>query len=424
MNDSDLQEKIDAISNDFESSNKDVKEKAYNDLLELYKLYPTNIEIIDWLAFYNLFELKNYDEARIYYNLILSMEPDNKLALDGIQNIKDFEKMDAETAKFDKEMSASNICSSKEWDINLSFLPGAFILSAKIIILCAVLYFFFPKLVFGWSDMQIAKVDTWYSRPSDAQELTVNSPQDFNRLTKNEVYNIRKNFVKKSLFAKDDYQPNNKVFGGVVDGKPWWGINQIVCSPYQNRNFDKTKGISAVSKYINNPNMLIGTMFPFNYASEYDRIGYCSSEYAKTIPYEMYYLKNENLIVARYKIDRRILNSYVNWQGRNRHYFLNLTGLNARDLGYKYGYAFMQKNLETTEQYSIGSDIIEFRDYIHTGSSCGHKEGCNNLSPYQNELDYRIISLPAQMTIKLWKNKPINKYVKADIYYRLIFDRL
>lgn len=424
MNDNDLQEKIDAIAEDIKSRDKDVKQKAYTDLLELNKLYPSNTSVLDWLGFYYTFELEDFEKARKCYDTILAMEPENELALDGLKTVSDVEKISNKHLDDDNETSEYAFKPFTNFEVNLDFLSAKVMILLKLIIVGTAIYFFFPQIIFGWTDKQIAKIDTWYGRPVDAQILPVNSPQDFNRLTKNEVYAIRKNFVKKSLFANDNYEPNSAVFGGIVDGKPWWGLNQIVCSPYQNKNFDKTKGTSAVSKYINNPNMLIGTMFAFNYPSEYDRIGYCNAQYSKTIPYEMYYLKDKNLITAKYKMDKRILKSYVNWNGKNRPYFLNLTGLNARDLGYKYGYAFMEKNLETTELNSIGSDITEFRDYIHIGSSCGHKEGCNNLSPYQPELDYRIKRLPAQITIKLWKNKPFNKHVKADVYYRLIFEEL
>ena len=66
-------------------------------------------------------------------------------------------------------------------------------------------------------------------------------------------------------------------------------------------------------------------------------------------------------------------------------------------------------------------DISTFRDYIHRGGSCRYKDGCNNISPMQNDLMFSVRRLPAEINIKLWKKKPINKYVKADMYYKIIF---
>ena len=35
---------------------------------------------------------------------------------------------------------------------------------------------------------------------------------------------------------------------------------------------------------------------------------------------------------------------------------------------------------------------------------------------------FSVRRLPAEINIKLWKKKPINKYVKADMYYKIIFE--
>lgn len=103
---------------------------------------------------------------------------------------------------------------------------------------------------------------------------------------------------------------------------------------------------------------------------------------------------------------------------------MNLTGLNARDLGYKYGYISDLKNIVMSESVNMSNTVYEFRDFIHVGYSCKVEGGCNNISPHQTELDYEFNSLPAEMTIKLWKTKPISPKVHADFYYRLVFEKL
>lgn len=258
----------------------------------------------------------------------------------------------------------------------------------------------------------------------DLKFLKINSPQSYNGMSKKEIYELRKNFVAASLFKQNAYSPNEEVFGGIESGKPWWGINQIVCSPYKSNNFDRISGVSAVSKHVNNPNILVGTVFPYNNFIEYAAPGYCDSEYSKTIPFELSYIPEKNFIIAKYKIDENILKERINWSGESRSYFMNLTGLNARDLGYKYGYISDLKNIVMSESVNMSNTVYEFRDFIHVGYSCKVEGGCNNISPHQTELDYEFNSLPAEMTIKLWKTKPISPKVHADFYYRLVFEKL
>ena len=73
---------------------------------------------------------------------------------------------------------------------------------------------------------------------------------------------------------------------------------------------------------------------------------------------------------------------------------------------------------------NITKHIGEFVDYIHLGNSCKYKGGCNNISPVQFDKMIMLTNLPAEINLKLWKNEPINKYIKADIYYKIVFNEL
>ena len=71
---------------------------------------------------------------------------------------------------------------------------------------------------------------------------------------------------------------------------------------------------------------------------------------------------------------------------------------------------------------NITKEIGTFSDYIHLGGSCQYKDGCNNVSPMQNDKMITIRDLPAEINLKLWKKQPHNKYLTpADMYYRIIF---
>ena len=138
----------------------------------------------------------------------------------------------------------------------------------------------------------------------------------------------------------------------------------------------------------------------------------------------MQYNRKDKLIVAKYKLTKKFLKLRTNINGKLTRYVIQLSGLNARDFGYDYMYIFDEKNIKMYSEYNNATeDISTFRDYIHLGGSCKYKDGCNNISPMQNNLMFSVTHLPAEINIKLWKKKPINKYVKADMYYRIIFDK-
>jgi hypothetical protein len=67
--------------------------------------------------------------------------------------------------------------------------------------------------------------------------------------------------------------------------------------------------------------------------------------------------------------------------------------------------------------------IYELRYYIHVGSSCGIKGGCNNISPVQQELMFYVDNLPASLEVKLWKKRPKDAvFDKADYTYEIRFE--
>lgn len=421
-----LEQIMDSVSGLNKQASNEEKQKILDDINNALYIDPVDVSILIWKGFYHE-ALEEYDQAIEVYEQVLQIEPNNEIAKDSLKNCNEFKKWDLEDAKVTKEFSPEDYTKtstsfSTSNSNNLKWLNVYSIVAIKILLLGVIIYAFFQPLIFGYTDTQLPK--SYRIQEYNPQQLTINKPSDYNGKSKAEVLNLRKKFVQTSLFNKQDYEPDESTLGQIQDGKPWWGINQIVCSEYNNPKFNKTEGLSAVSKHLNNPNMLVGTVFPFNFYKEYDSIGYCTANYSKTFPKKMEYIKDKNLIIATYDMDKRILKSYINWNGRRRHYFLNLTGLNAKDLGYKYGYAIDLKNIEMTEPVNISTDIHMFRDFVHVGASCGVPGGCNNISPHQTELDYRLLHLPAEMTIKLWKEKPMNPYMKADVYYRIRFEKI
>lgn len=243
----------------------------------------------------------------------------------------------------------------------------------------------------------------------DGIKLVINPLEEYNYMSKKDIYRIRKKYVNTSIFANDNYKPNEEVFGQIEDGKLWWGMNQYIC----NRGSDNASGISAMSRFINNPNILIAAMYPFVYDYNPQTELYCNSDFARLVPYEMSYDKNNKLITAKYKLGQIAI--------ENKHK-MTLVGMNARDFGYEYVFVDKITNINMLEQVNAHNEIYRLRDFVHKGGSCRMEGGCNNISPYQRELNYSLTDFPAEMSIKLWKNKPLSNMVGGEMNYKIIFE--
>lgn len=253
----------------------------------------------------------------------------------------------------------------------------------------------------------------------DTVNLELNPLESYNGKTKREMYDIRKSYVEKSLFYSPNYEPNEEIFGNIEDGKSWWGLEPMVCS---HGDEDTTRGLSALSRFINNPDLLVQTYFPFN-MTYYEGIKeYCNSKFARLIPSSLTYEPKSNTITAKYFMTPYVFNNRLNYFGmKDIYYPFILSGLNARDFGFEYMYINNLYNAKMLNEDNAAKHVYQFRDYIHVGASCRRPEGCNNLSPRQTELEFIITSLPAELDIKLWKKQPMLKDLKEDIKFKVMF---
>ena len=235
--------------------------------------------------------------------------------------------------------------------------------------------------------------------------VPINPMSDLNYKTKDEIYAQRKLYVEKTIFKNRSYKPSDDVFGQIVDGKPWLGIEALTCT---GAGLNANKGLSEESRYINNPTMLIGL----------DRVNFddkpknlCSvTDYL--MPVKINYSKDENTI--------KIIFEVSGYKGDLGNHFL-LKGLNAKDLGFKYAYADNIQNIAFLQpDKNISTDVHNFKDYIQLGMVCGVKGGCNNGSPFQKELNFTVMKYPASIHFKLWKKLPKNKDAKENINYLII----
>lgn len=294
-------------------------------------------------------------------------------------------------------------------------IPCELIFAVEVIVFAVLSLIIFKPLIFTANDRKILDVRNSF------QELFVNQPTELSNMRKDEIYSYRKAYVKDSIFASDNYEPDNRVFGAIEDYKPWWGEQKCRPLNYSGDYHESIEGKSKQSIQINNPNALVGLSSPYIPWDVEQNADFCNSEYSSFIPYSLKYSKKDNLIVAEYEVSKEFPNIYVNISGKGYRYPIQLSGLNALDFGYKYVYAFDTKNIEMTYPNNITQTPEMFRDYLHVGGSCGYAGGCNNISPMQNDKMISVTGLPAEINLKLWKKQPHDKYSKADMYYRIIF---
>lgn len=249
--------------------------------------------------------------------------------------------------------------------------------------------------------------------------LKINPTSSYNNFTKRKLYSTRKYYVSKSIFAHNNYQPKAEVFGGIEDRKPWYGINSSICFDSRQPQINKTFGPSSMSKFINNPEILIGVMIPyvFNYPPS---TPVCSLESLKFIPSKMEYNKQQNRITSTYDIEEQVLKEKFD-KTSNLHFTFITT--NARDLGFNYGIINSSSGIKMKALNNISKNVVPFVNYFHTGSSCGIYGGCNNVSPRTTAMEFGFTTLPARVDFILWKNYPYKDPKVGDFYYTIIFQK-
>ena len=242
--------------------------------------------------------------------------------------------------------------------------------------------------------------------PHETVKIEYNFPIALSGKSKEEIYQIRKEYVKKSVFSDENYEPSEEVFGGVEGGKPW--ISLDICN---GDGHSKVTGPSEEARFIVNPAVLVALEFPFLF--DYDNEQWCNDTTNAMIPADVSFNGGRNEITVTY--------SKFPFYTQNPNFY-QFNGLNARDLGYNYAYVDFLKSTfvpKFKNRYNIARNVVKFQNYIHTGSSCKVEGGCNNGSPRQNFLEFEYpekkYSSDGKIYIKLWKSKPFSHWLKADM---------
>ncbi|MCO6429780.1 MAG: hypothetical protein J5J00_02885 [Deltaproteobacteria bacterium] len=237
--------------------------------------------------------------------------------------------------------------------------------------------------------------------PNDEHlRIELNPPSEFDYRSISEILEIRKRVVEQyAVITGSSYRPSSHVFGEIVDGSPWWGLHGLY---FYGPGEKGIEGPSEESRFINNPLLLVGLLEPRAWVTRLQPAAF--QEYFPT-PRSLIFFPSEAKAECVYNVSGYLKhlegNRYSGYQNR----IVSLSAYNARDFGYNYLYV--------DPANSLGIDVdsrpvkpVPIRHYIHKGGSCGYPGGCNNMSPYQEEMQLKIQSLPARASIRLWRADP------------------
>lgn len=234
--------------------------------------------------------------------------------------------------------------------------------------------------------------------------IKINPLSNYNSTSKEQVYTFRKYYVNKTIFKDNNYSPSEEVFGKISDKNLWLGVKALACNGANGLSY---KGMTNDSKFINNPAVLIGVdyaTFPKKYVKCEDK--------QFLLPKHLSFSKDDNTFYLTYDISEL--------QADRR---LKLVALNARDLGFKYGFCRKTNNIVFANSFdNISKSVYEFKDSIRVDSSCGVRGGCNDNVAFQEELFFNINSFPATFELKLWKEKPNSELNDGDINFTIILE--
>lgn len=246
------------------------------------------------------------------------------------------------------------------------------------------------------------------------KEIKLNDMSELSGLTKEEIFNKRIKLVKNSTVFADlkDYKPNPEVYK-IEDNIPWIGAEQIARYGMKgNKNIGL--GASRSSLAINNPELLISFIVP-DFASQKDKTNFSKADFL--LPKSLEYNKETNTLRAKFDI-KTFFEKNPNYIGSAM--FIDET--NALDFGYSWLWAKNKKNVK----FAKPNNNFSIRPYkakgvYQKGTSCALEFGCNNYSPYQEELVFGIIDLPSSLEVKMYKTKPTLRQ-KPDMTYIMLFE--
>lgn len=291
--------------------------------------------------------------------------------------------------------------------------------------------------------LTIAVVGLWlYIRPapnhnslnlgkadSPALAIKLAPPMEFDGLTRDQIFGIRREAVAHYPgLLGHDYEPSDAVFGQIVDGLPWWGLDGLY---YYGTGEPSIAGASEESRFVLNPYLLVGLDVWGWSVFNSSRLQWDTSRITPEMvaqdnfppvcqAQELTWDSVNRRASAVYdvtaclaEVNRWTVNPVTLQDG-----YFDIIAYNARDFNLNWIYIWYP-----TPDYPavpMGDDPIKIPHFLHRGPSCQYPGNCNNMSPFVPQLDsYYLASVPATVTAYLWKDEPESRSSTPDMTFTI-----
>lgn len=247
------------------------------------------------------------------------------------------------------------------------------------------------------------------ARAAGEISIAIAAPFEMDFQTREQVYADRKKRVgaHPELLLKD-YEPASSVFGAIEDGFPWWGLHGIY---FFGNGEPSIQGPAEESRYIGNPFLLVGLKEPHAWITPFTP---GSDQTYFAYPVDLKWAPRKSEIRIKYEVNGYLRHLERVGADKASRRVLEWCAYNARDFGFNY----LSPVGSATTGLVLGKSadtVMEIRQFIHRGGSCGYPGGCNNMSPAQPEFEFFVESLPAKTHLKLWKTAPASASQAADL---------
>ncbi len=250
--------------------------------------------------------------------------------------------------------------------------------------------------------------------PDTAVKAKINPLIDYNGLSKDFILSLRSGNIDSNFTKMLNYSPNPQVWEKMEDKGSWFALDKSVCFDNRTDCRRKSKGVSAMSRIINNPLILIAPVMIATYHLD-EKLPVCSDEGLRLVPQDLYLDVVNNKIIVVYKGTKALTKCR----------YLQLSGLNARDVGYEWAKVYKKQNIDFPYPDNISKKVYQFKDAIVGGSFCEDNKQpgvrCNVLYPVDDKIVFRVTSYPANIEFKLWDKKPVSEHQESEFKFEIRF---
>lgn len=307
-------------------------------------------------------------------------------------------KCDLELIQAGKGKKIKRLASTKPALLKTGSTIAAVVLA---LVLAAAIVFLRKPAIENPNKLAIGK----HSLYNEKLNLAINPAFCLNGKTREAIISLRRKYVEEhKTLLLNPYRPDNAVFGGIVDKRPWWGMKGLYLHL---QGPEATVGPSLESISIANPYCLVGIIVED--APDWKRAIISNSDKIKDFPYvcmpeDLQWFPHLSKMEVTYNLTsyaERIRElEHASPDKANCKFHVDNCYYNARDLGFNYLSSKFEPSLGT----EISQDVVPNTQILHGGHACGIP--CNNLGDGNSFNNYDV-KPPCDERIFLWRKRPL-----------------